>query len=487
LFTPLWAICWQEWWREQGTYSHGILIPLLAGYMVWHRRNRFVELAPRPALSGLALVIPGLFLQLFGRFMHSTMVQWAAFLVLATGGLALCLGWVLTRRLLPCVLYLTFMVPMSAMLTQPLVFGAQKISTAVAGLILKVTGFHAEQIGTIIKLESYTFQVALPCSGFKTLIALSAFAACLVYLLDGPWGKKLFLFGAAMTLALIVNGLRIALVGITGELFSEEAATWVHDNGGLPVTALALGGLFLMARMLNCPLSPPSSGDQRPTTNDQRRNGDPGDGPRPHVQTLVVSVATFTALTLAVAVFAVRMPTVQSASRAPGQAPPDLPLVMGQWKGTVIPIPSDVQKALPTAQILSRRYECPIGVADVTIVSGSDATALHDPHDCLTGDGWEFLTERRRSIDVGRKDGPITIRDVVMAKDKVRARLWYWYNVGPEVHDRTLPARLRLFWTRMVERKQHRAEFVRLIVGGETETSRTELLLTDLARHCTGQ
>jgi EpsI family protein len=194
-----------------------------------------------------------------------------------------------------------------------------------------------------------------------------------------------------------------------------------------------------------------------------------------------------TALIGATAVLAIRMPTVQSASRLPGQAPPSLPLVMGQWKGEVIPVPSDVQKALPTAQILSRRYECPVGVADVTIISGSDATALHDPHDCLTGDGWEFITEQTRSVDVGRPGGPITVRDVVMSKEKVRARLWYWYNVGPEVYDRTLPARLNLFWSRMIQRKRHRAEFVRLIVGGETETSRTEMLLTDLARQCTTQ
>jgi exosortase len=258
LFAPLWMVCWQEWWREQSSYSHGVLIPLLAGYMAWHRRDRLLELTPRPAWSGIVLVIPGVGLELFGRFMHSTMVQWAAFLLLATGGLAFCLGWAMTRRIFPCLLFLSFMVPMSAMLTQPLVFGAQKISTAVAVLILKLTGFHAEQVGTIIKLESYTFQVALACSGFKTLIALSAFAWCFVYLLDGHWAKKALLFGAALTLALVVNGLRIALVGITGELISNESATWVHDNGGLPVTALALGGLFLMARMLKCPLSPPA-------------------------------------------------------------------------------------------------------------------------------------------------------------------------------------------------------------------------------------
>jgi len=259
LYAPLWSACWKEWWQEGSAYSHGILIPPLALLMIWQRREELERLAWRPALTGLALVLLGLTLQLFARWGCSTMVSWASFLVVVTGGIAFVAGWPVARRLLPPVLFLTFMVPMSAMLTQPLVFGAQMISTRVAVLLLRVMGFQVHQLGTIIQMENYTLQVALPCSGFKTLIALSAFAACFTYLLRGSLPKKLLLFGTAMVLSVVVNGLRISLVGVTGELISSTAATWVHDNGGLPVTTLALGGLYLMARILKCPLAAPGS------------------------------------------------------------------------------------------------------------------------------------------------------------------------------------------------------------------------------------
>ena len=39
LYAPLWAVCWKEWWREDSAYSHGVLIPFLALFMVWHRRD----------------------------------------------------------------------------------------------------------------------------------------------------------------------------------------------------------------------------------------------------------------------------------------------------------------------------------------------------------------------------------------------------------------------------------------------------------------
>src|SRR5207247_1637777 len=108
-----------------------------------------------------------------------------------------------------------------------------------------------------------------------------------------------------------------------------------------------------------------------------------------------------------------------------------------EWEGVDQPVAPDVQQALPSARILSRRYQCPAGAADVTIIAGSDATALHDPHDCLTGEGWQFVTEETRTVDrvtshesrvtsrtsavptrdsrVASRD-PIRIRDVVMVK-----------------------------------------------------------------------
>jgi exosortase len=259
LYAPFWSVCWTQWNVEGGYYSHGILIPPLAALMIWHRRDALFRLALRPAAGGLLLALPGLALALFARWAHSTTLTWISFVLLVLGGIVFAAGWRMAWHLLPPVLFLTFMVPLSAMLTQPIVFGAQMISVRLADAFLQLVGFETHRLGVIIQMESFTLQVGVPCSGFKTLIALSAFAACFVYLLHGSLPKKLFLFGLALVLSLLVNGLRIGLVGVTGELISHELASWVHDNGGLPVTALALGGLFLMARIMKCPLGTPDS------------------------------------------------------------------------------------------------------------------------------------------------------------------------------------------------------------------------------------
>jgi EpsI family protein len=257
-------------------------------------------------------------------------------------------------------------------------------------------------------------------------------------------------------------------VGVTGELIGSSQASWVHDNGGLPVAALALGGLFLMARLLKCPLASPGSplmmaavGAVKPW--------------RKLFPILIVLIG-------ATALLAARLPTIQSEARADAQPAARLPLHLGQWEGTDEPVGADVQKALPTAHILSRRYQSPSGPADVTIVSGSDATALHDPHDCLAGEGWHFLKDQPLLVDVGAPGGPIPVRDVWMVKGSVQARMWYWYAVGPEIYNNTLRARLGLFRVRLVEGRGRRAEFVRLIVNSESGPEQTTAMLTDIAR-----
>jgi EpsI family protein len=189
-----------------------------------------------------------------------------------------------------------------------------------------------------------------------------------------------------------------------------------------------------------------------------------------------------TAVIAVAAIIAARLPTIQSEARANELPAARLPLRLGQWEGIEVPVPQDVQRALPTAHILSRQYQCPSGLANVTIVTGSDATALHDPHDCLTGDGWHFLKEQSRTVDVGAPAHPIQVREVLMANGPVRARMWYWYAIGSEIYNRTLPARLGLFRIRLTEGRGRRAQFVRLIVGGETESARTTVMLADLTR-----
>lgn len=191
---------------------------------------------------------------------------------------------------------------------------------------------------------------------------------------------------------------------------------------------------------------------------------------------------TLTLLVGVTSIVAARSPTIQTEALANAQPAVRLPLRLGQWIGTEIAVPADVQRALPSAKILSRQYRGPMGTADLTIVSGSDATALHDPHDCLAGSGWHFLKDRPHWVDAGARSGRIQVRDVLMVNGAVRARMWYWYAIGSEIYNSTLPARLGLFRVRLTQGRGPRAEFVRLIVDAGSDSAPTTAMLADLVR-----
>ena len=39
----------RDWWHDEN-YSHGLLIPFIIGYILWHERKRFAGVHTRPAV-----------------------------------------------------------------------------------------------------------------------------------------------------------------------------------------------------------------------------------------------------------------------------------------------------------------------------------------------------------------------------------------------------------------------------------------------------
>ena len=128
----------------------------------------------------------------------------------------------------------------------------QMISTGFAAKLLNWTTFTNVRQGNLIEMSDFTLFVDVPCSGFKTLLALFTFNAFLAAMLDGPVSRRLLLFALCAPLALVVNAVRIALIGIVGECMGADAARVFHDYSGLITLALGFGVLFAIAKVLGC-------------------------------------------------------------------------------------------------------------------------------------------------------------------------------------------------------------------------------------------
>ena len=53
-------------WTHDDNYSHGFLVPLIVGYLVWTKRRELQRLTPQSSLWGLVVLISGISIYLVG-------------------------------------------------------------------------------------------------------------------------------------------------------------------------------------------------------------------------------------------------------------------------------------------------------------------------------------------------------------------------------------------------------------------------------------
>lgn len=243
-----WKGKWFEW---TGYYSHGVLVPFLAAYMVWMRREELRREAPAPSGHGFWLIVPALLLRILGHIAPSTTLSSISFLMLLYGITAALLGWNYVRILWFPLLFLLFMVPLPGVLFDEISQPAQAWSTSVADAILKTIGYETRRVGNFIYIPGgFDLDVGVPCSGFKMLVSMATFAAFFAYYIGTSIWRQVVLVITALPLAIFINGLRIALIGVVGTKFGEEAGYSFHDWSGYLVLVVAFAALFQIGRLL---------------------------------------------------------------------------------------------------------------------------------------------------------------------------------------------------------------------------------------------
>ncbi len=243
---------WWEYTRFESYYSHGPLIPLMAGFMLWHSRERLKAVEKQPTLAALALVIPALALLVFAQKEEARALESLGVMLTVWGGVWLALGGRFMKAAWFPLLFLALMMPLPGPLLNDATLSLQMVSTKFAAKLLNILTFTNVQQGNLIQMSNFTMFVDVPCSGFKTLLALFTFNAFLAAMLDGPVSKRIVLFIICAPLAIVINAVRIALIGIVGECINTDAARVFHDYSGLLTLTLGFIALFGIAKLLGC-------------------------------------------------------------------------------------------------------------------------------------------------------------------------------------------------------------------------------------------
>jgi exosortase len=139
-------------------------------------------------------------------------------------------------------------------LADPITFPLRlMVSKLVALISQNLFGIDVINDGTaLVKPSGYQYDVAAPCSGIHSLVAIGAMAIIYSFMEFPQWWKRVILIGSAIPLAVVGNTFRMMMIILAAEWRGQAYGNAVHSNfywSILPYIP-AIGGLILIGRWL---------------------------------------------------------------------------------------------------------------------------------------------------------------------------------------------------------------------------------------------
>lgn len=241
-------------WRYVSNYSHGPLIPLIAVGLVFMRRHELAHCQPGSVTAGYPVLVAAMLCYYLGvKGVQERFVVLS--LILMLYGLALSLaGREIFRVVFFPITFLLLMIPLN-FLDEIVGFRLQTLMAQIAEFVLNSVGIEAVRNGTGIRSAVYSFDVANPCSGIRSLMALTTVTAAFAYVTQRANWKRWVLFLAAIPLAVLGNVSRVVGVALVGQVYGPNVATKLHDTAaGFIVYGVALVALVALGFLLNLPV-----------------------------------------------------------------------------------------------------------------------------------------------------------------------------------------------------------------------------------------
>jgi exosortase D (VPLPA-CTERM-specific) len=233
-----------NWEREE--YSHGYMIPAIALFLIWQQKDKLELISFGGSWAGIFLIVLGLFLYVAGS-LGAVMDVVAYGFVFVIFGIFLSFTGIRAFKLLvmPLVLLL-FMIPLPAFLYGGLSSELQLISSQIGVFIIRLFDISVYLEGNVIDLGVYKLQVVEACSGLRYLFPLMTLGYIAAYFFKVELWKRILVFLSAIPITVLMNSLRIGLIGVTVEYWGIEMADGVlHDFEGWVVFMGCIAFLIL--------------------------------------------------------------------------------------------------------------------------------------------------------------------------------------------------------------------------------------------------
>lgn len=244
-----------------------VLALLVLTMHVFLSNNRFVEFKSKNNLGALALLAFAMFFYWVGYKIDIVQISFLSLHFTLGALLYWFFGWHFMKWIIFPYVFLFFAWPMPFL--DALAFKLRIVMSSFSYIFLNVIGIDAIRVGTAIvsapnfadgipQGAKFSLDVADPCSGIRSLFALTMVTALYSYFTQKTLWKQLLLFAFAVPLAVFGNFVRILMLTFGTILFGDDFAigtlehpSFYHMASGYVVFVVALGGMILVGWLLN--------------------------------------------------------------------------------------------------------------------------------------------------------------------------------------------------------------------------------------------
>lgn len=240
-----------ENWYTDANYSHGFLIPVVSGYLLYKKREMLAANVGRVDPAGLWLVILGLGMFIVANGAAEYFTLRFSLVVTLFGLVYFLFGPKMIRCCWFELAFLVFMIPIPYVIYYAATFPMQLMASKITVAILNVLGAGAVRQGNVIHLGGISLEVAEACSGIRSLVSLAALGAIYAYMSLKHGGARTLLFIATAPVAILANVARVFVSAVLAYAASVDVTIEpMHSIMGLIVFVVAFIMLALIAGLL---------------------------------------------------------------------------------------------------------------------------------------------------------------------------------------------------------------------------------------------
>lgn len=420
----------EDLWSKKEEYSHAYLLPIISLFLVWQKSEKLRQLPLEGSWLGIPVVVTGILLGFAGSLSTIYLVVHYSILITLTGVVLTYLGRQGLMLLWAPLLLLFFAIPLPPFLYNAVSLKLQLISSELGVATIRLFGISVFLEGNVIDLGSYKLQVVEACNGLRYLFPLMSIAFIMAYFFRVSFWKRTLVFLASIPLTIIMNSIRIGIIGVMVEYWGTDMAEgFLHDFEGwlffMVCMVMLMGIMWLVYK-----------------TGSEKRSFQEVFGidyPRPPPKNASVKLrsvpVTVYGLLLVLGIASVVTPILEGRQDAVVNRTSldKFPIDVGSWRGQRDRIKDIYLEELDLTDYVIADYvderRRKVNFYAAYYASQRAGESAHSPQSCLPGGGWKINKITQQKIDnVLPGNVSININRVQIQMGESKILVYYWFQ-----------------------------------------------------------